>query len=83
MRFLLTRHARDVMEERVIPLDWVRRIVDTPERIEPDAEDPALEHRLGHIPEHGHRVLRIVLNRKARPARIVTVYFDRAMRGKL
>jgi hypothetical protein len=42
-----------------------------------------LEHRLGVIDEFGARVLRVVVNPSAVPLRIVTVYFDRRMKGKL
>ena len=83
MRLALTQHARDVMEEREIPPDWVKKVLTSPERIEADADDPDLEHRMAHISEHGGRVLRVVLNAKSRPLRVVTVYFDRTMRRKL
>jgi hypothetical protein len=39
--------------------------------------------RFGVIPEHGGRVLRVVLNVVAAPIRVVTVYFDRSQIGKL
>jgi hypothetical protein len=42
-----------------------------------------LEHHLGRITEHGNRVLRVVVNKTVRPARVVTLYFDRTMRNKL
>ena len=83
MKFVLTKHAQDVMEERGIPMAWVARVLNSPDRIEPDRRDPELEHRLRGIPEHQGRVLRVVLGRKARLRRIITVYFDRKMRGKL
>ena len=51
--------------------------------MEPDPDDVELEHRLGRIREHGARVLRVVVNKTVRPARVVTLYFDRTMIGKL
>jgi len=42
-----------------------------------------LESRFAKIPEHGDRVLRVVLNNTVVPARVVSVYFDRTMKGKL
>jgi hypothetical protein len=45
--------------------------------------DPALESRLRKIPEFGDRVLRVVLNTQVVPVRVVSVYFDRTMKGKL
>lgn len=83
MKYALTRHAQDVLEEREIPVDWLERVLSAPQRIEPDPDDPALEHRLGRIAEHGNRVLRVVVNKTVRPARVVTLYFDRTMRNKL
>lgn len=83
MKYKLTQHAKDVLEEREIPLVWLERVLDDPQRSEPDEDDPELEHRLGRIAEHGNRVLRIVINKTVRPVQVVTVYFDRTMRNKL
>ena len=46
-------------------------------------KDPTVESRLAKIPEHGDRVLRVVINKTVVPARVVSVYFDRTMKGKL
>ena len=35
------------------------------------------------IPEFGNRVLRVVVNKAAEPIRIVSVFFDRRMKGRL
>ena len=83
MDYELSQHARDVLEEREIPVAWLERVLKSPQRIEPDADDADLEHRLGRIREHGNRVLRVVVNKTVRPARIVTLYFDRTMRNRL
>lgn len=83
MKYKLTQHARDVIEEREIPTEWFERVLNSPQRVEPDADDSELEHRLGRIAEHGNRVLRVVLNKKVSPVRVVTVFFDRTMRNKL
>ena len=83
MKPSLTKHAQDVLNEREIPLAWVERVLANPQSIEPDLDDPELEHRLGRIAEHGNRVLRVVVNKTVRPLRVVTVYFDRTMRAKL
>ncbi len=83
MKYTLTEHAKDVLEERELPVAWLERVLDTPQRIEPDPDDAELEHHLGRIAEHGNRVLRVVVNKTVRPARVVTLYFDRTMRNKL
>ncbi len=75
--YVLTKHAKEVMEKRQIQLEWVEHVLFAPELIEPDSIDPELEHRLAHIAEFGGRVLRVIVNTRAIPARVVTVFFDR------
>lgn len=79
----LSAHAVTVMAEREILEAWVKRVLSSPERTEPDAADSLLRHALGRIPERDDRVLRVVYNETIHPWRVVTAYFDRAMRGKL
>jgi hypothetical protein len=83
MNYELTQHAKDALTERQIPLAWIERTLDAPEKTEPDKADPQLVHHLAKIPEHGNRVLRVVLNPQASPVRVVTAYFDRKMKGKI
>ena len=83
MSFELTQHARDALLKRGIPMEWLERVVRFPSRTEPDPIDATLEHRLGVIPEHGDRVLRVIINRHTMPIRVVTLYFDRKMKGRL
>lgn len=74
---MLTEHARDVLEKRRIRLVWVERALTAPEVTEVDPVDADLEHRLIRIGELDNRVLRVIVNDKAKPPRIVTVFFDR------
>jgi hypothetical protein len=83
MSYELTQHARDALAERAIPVEWMERVMASPKKTEPDKADPGTVHYLGKIPEHGNRVLRVVVNRQTSPVRIVTVYFDRKMKGSL
>jgi hypothetical protein len=83
MNYELTQHARDALQERQIPVEWMERIIAKPALVQPSPRDPALESRFAKIPEHGDRVLRVVLNNTVVPARVVSVYFDRTMKGKL
>ncbi len=55
----------------------------SPQRIETDTTDPALEHRLAEISECENRVLRVIINPHTNPIRVVTLFFDRKIRGKL
>jgi hypothetical protein len=83
MNYELTRHARDVLRERRILVEWMERVIATPALVQPSATDVTLESRFLKIPEHGNRVLRVVVNKAVVPERVVSVYFDRTMKGKL
>lgn len=71
------------MRERKIDPAWLERTIENPDRSEPDEDDPAMEHRLAAIAEQGYRVLRVVCDPRKEPLRIVTIHFDRSMKGKL
>jgi hypothetical protein len=61
MHFELTQHAKDALAKRGISMEWLKQTLKFPERTEPDATDPMLEHRLAVIPEHGDRVLCVII----------------------
>ena len=81
--FELTRHARDVMREREIPLEWVERAFSRAELVEVSGANLLQEKRFCRILEFGNRVLRVVVNTAFVPPRVVSVFFDRKMKGKL
>lgn len=83
MNYELTQHAKDMLQEREIALEWLERVIYNPEKTHSDHEDDALEHRLGKIEEFNNRVLRVIVNIKNNPNRVITAYFDRTMKGKL
>lgn len=83
MDYELSEHAGDVLAKRKISIEWLECAMASPQRVEPDTEDKALEHRLAAIPEYGNRVLRVIVNLQVKPIRIVTLYFDRRMKGRL
>ena len=83
MKYQLTKHAQHVLQEREIPIEFMESVLQNPQLSIPDENDPELEHLLAKIPEFGGRVLRIIINKKVDPVRIVTVYYDRKMRDKL
>lgn len=82
MNYELTQHAKDMLQERGIALEWLEQVVDNPVTTHPDLADDALEHRLGKIAEFNNRVLRVIVNIKVKPTRVITAYFDRTMKGK-
>ena len=78
-----TLHAKKVLVERDISIDWVLSVLNAPRKTLSDLEDSDLTHALCPIAENGNRVLRVVYNDHVRPRRIVTVYFDRTVKGKI
>ena len=71
------------MGERMIPEPWVQRVVASPELRMSDPNDPQIERFFRRIPEKDNRVLRVAVNTHVAPWRVVSVFFDRNMRGKL
>lgn len=82
MSLIYTQHALQRMAKRQLQTEWVERTVMRPARIEPDENDPALEHRLSVLPELANRVLRVIVSRDE-PRRVISAYLDRTMKGKL
>jgi hypothetical protein len=82
-KFILSAHAETVIAERGIDLQWIDRVLANPERTEKSRNDPAVRYALGQIPEHDNRVLRVVYNGSVEPVRVITVYFDRTLKGTL
>jgi len=78
MQLAYTAHARDMLTERGIPDEWIVRAVESPLRTE--QHDDGTTHYLSSVPECSGRVLRVVVNAKASPAIVVTVFFDRRLR---
>ena len=82
MRLRFTLHARQQMERRAIPWSWVERIVASPSHRVRDSDDSTVERFYGPIHERDGRVLRAAVNTSSDPWRVVTVFFDRGMRGE-
>lgn len=81
--FTYTNHAAIVIRERNIDPEWVRQTLETPELREADPNDPGAERFFRVIPENDSRVLRVIVNTRTIPWRVVSVFFDRNMKGKL
>ena len=82
-RFELTKHAQEAITEREILVEWIERTLDAPELTLPDPNDATVEPRFRRIPEFGNRVLRVAINTAVEPKRVVSVFFDRKMKGRL
>ena len=83
MRLRFTRHALHAMAERTIPAEWVEQTVAAPALRTHDPHDSEVERFFRRVPERGDRVLRVAVNTRVAPWRVVSVFFDRAMRGEL
>lgn len=83
MIYTLSTHAIDTIRERKIRPEWITATMTKPVMTEPDQDDATLTHALQVIPEYGDRVLRVIYNHTKHPPHIVTVFFDRGMKGKL
>jgi hypothetical protein len=74
----ISGHARDMMNERRIPEEWVKRTLRGPDYSE-EKEDGTI-HYIKTIPEHGGRFLRVIAN--PRDLRVVTLFFDRRLKRR-
>ena len=71
------------MEERSIPAEWVELAVAGPALRTPDPNDGEVQRFFRSIPEQGDRALRVAVNTRVVPWRVVSVFFDRRKRGEL
>jgi hypothetical protein len=76
----LSTHAKDMLIERQIPEEWVWRTIKSPDRTEIGADKNL--HYFKAIEENENRVLRVIVNPRIEPERVVTVFFDRRLRRK-
>ena len=74
-----TKHFNQMLEERMINREWVEQALQAGDRIE-DHED-GTRHFLKQIPEHGNRWLRVIINVSVHQNRVITVFFDRRLKG--
>ncbi|MBC7260451.1 MAG: DUF4258 domain-containing protein [Chloroflexi bacterium] len=72
-----SQHARDMLQEREIPEEWMWRAINESDRTETNVDGNI--HYIKAIPEHGGRFLRVVVNPHVQPRRIVTLFFDRRL----
>lgn len=82
MEIYYTDHAAMRLAKREIKHEWVERVLLDPDLRYDDAIDPELEHCLAKVPELANRVLHVIVS-KSEPRRVITLYPDRNMKGKL
>ncbi len=75
--FDFTIHAKNMLAERLIPEAWVWRVLLQPDEVY--AGDDGNLHYIKAIEERDGRVLRIIVNPRVKPYRIITLFFDRRL----
>jgi len=75
--FDLTLHAKDMLTERKIPEEWVRRTLNEPDNSH--SGNDGNQHYAKAITERSGRVLHVIVNNTVQPNRIVTLFFDRRL----
>jgi hypothetical protein len=83
VEYVLSHHAADMLQRRGIRREWLEAAMASPQRVERDAADPSIVHHLRTVEACEGRVLRVLYNEAVSPVRIVSVYLDRRMKGKL
>jgi hypothetical protein len=79
----LSDHAKTRLAERNLDLRWVTLTLMEPALRESHPNDADCQCAYRRIPEAEGRVLKVVYNAATEPWRVVTVHFDRRMRGRL
>ncbi|ADH88062.1 conserved hypothetical protein [Ancylobacter novellus DSM 506] len=73
-------HMQVVLRERGLDIAWVKRVLASPEWVEPDPNDPQLTRAFASVPERGGRILRVVYRDDGATRFVVTAFFDRGAR---
>lgn len=81
----LSIHAEKSINDRKISLEWLENCLNNPDKIEPDQTDGTVIHHLKVITEANTKVLRLVLrwNQDKSSALIITVFFDKRLKGEV
>lgn len=83
MKITYSQHALAMIEERKIKITWIEDALRVPDRVRDDPSDEQNKHYLAVVNERENRVLRVVVNVTVEPIHVVSVFFDRRLRGKL
>ena len=79
--YQLSKHAKDMMYERDIPTEWVEAVLSQPDTQEQQIDGTV--HFIKKISAYGNNFLRVVIDPRVDPQRVVTLFFDRRLkRGK-
>jgi len=70
-------HALHMLQERGISQEWALMTIHSPGRTE--RKRNGTTHYIRAFPERGGRFLRVVVNLRVSPRRVVTAFFDRRL----
>ena len=73
-----TIHFSTMLQERSIAREWVDQVISAPDKFE-EKEDGTC-HFLKRISARENRWLRVIVNTRDKPNRLVTAFFDRRLR---
>ncbi len=76
--FEYSKHAMDMIIEREIDKRWISDTITKPDYTKFVSEEEF--HYIKQINEYGNRFLRVVVNPKIQPKKIITIFFDRRLR---
>lgn len=77
--FSLSNHALEMMNERKICEEWIKITLEHPDK---KIEDNSTCHYIRKLDECEGRYLRVIVNAKTNPLKVITVFFDRRLRRK-
>jgi len=81
IKYNISNHAKSMIIEREIQLNWINSAIQVPDR-KILIEEKEI-HYIKKISAFGNRYLRVVVNPTVNPMNIVTVFFDRRLiKGK-
>ena len=76
--FELSGHTHDVLVERGLSEEWLRRVIEAPDQ--QWSGDDGNEHYAKAIEERQNRIMHVVVNERVQPRRVVTAFLDRRLR---
>ncbi len=78
----LTKHAQARCKDRGIREDWIKSVLQSPDKKEPDPDRLGVFRYYGAVSHQDNRILRVVAAPEGGQFRVITAFFDRAERRR-
>lgn len=75
---IYTEHLREMLREREIDEKWIKETMSSPDQI--IENEDGTTHYIKQIIQYDSRWLRVVVNKRTLPHKVVTAFFDRRLR---